>query len=229
MENNVTGTATTISSSASTGTTASLGADAGIASATHAHGMLSPGVNTPPETGAPETQEPANEPTPAEMEAARELKKLRDALSKSNAEAAEYKRKLRAQMTEEDRRRAEEAEKQAEIERNYKELLHKTTIAEHSKKLLGLGIDEALAGDMAEALVGAADPNGVFAGMKEYRAALEKQLRAEILKSTPRPSAGEVPKIDFDKQIEAAQASGNSVEVAKLYRLKAEQQQLYKN
>lgn len=115
-----------------------------------------------------------------------EIERLKKAVSKANSEAAGYKRELKEKMTEEEQRQADEAEARQSLEEKYDALLHKTTVAEHKAKLLALGYEEKLAAETAEALVNG-DSETVFANQKKHLDAVEKKVRAETLKNTPRP------------------------------------------
>lgn len=119
-----------------------------------------------------------------------EVSRLKNALSKSNGEAAEYKRQLKDRMSEDEIKAKEAADKQEELQKNYDALLRKVTLSEHTAKLLELGYDSALASETAEAMV-SGDTDKVFANQKKYLEALEKRVRSDILKGTPKPDGGD--------------------------------------
>ena len=73
-----------------------------------------------------------------------------------------------------------------ELEDKYAELLKKSTVAEHTAKFLALGYDEKLARETAEALFDG-DMTKVFENQQKVNAAMEKKLRAELVKSDPKP------------------------------------------
>ena len=74
-----------------------------------------------------------------------ELEKLKNALSKSNSEAADYKRQLKEKMTADEIKAKEDAERQEKLQKDYDELVKKVAISDNKAKLLGLGYDDALA------------------------------------------------------------------------------------
>ncbi len=117
-----------------------------------------------------------------------ELKRMRDALSKSNSEAAEYKRQLRARQTEEETRAQEEKESREALQAAYDALLRQNTIAGYTASYLSLGYDEALSKATAEALVeGKMDV--VFANQKKHNESLAQKMREELRNGSPKPDS----------------------------------------
>ena len=118
-----------------------------------------------------------------------ELERLKNALSKSNSEAADYKRQLKEKMSAEELKAKEDAEKWEQIEKERDALLREKNVSINKAKLLGLGYDESLADDTAEAMVNG-ELDKVFANQKKHLDNLEKKIRSEILKDTPKPDGG---------------------------------------
>ena len=118
-----------------------------------------------------------------------EIDRLKAALSKSNSEAADYKKQLREKMTAEEAKAKEDAEKYEEIVRERDALLREKTVATHKAKYLALGYDESLAADTAEAMA-SGEIEKVFANQKKHLEAVEKKIRADVLKGTPKPEGG---------------------------------------
>ena len=118
-----------------------------------------------------------------------EIDRLKNALSKSNSEAADYKRQLKEKMSAEELKAKEDAEKWEEMERNYNALLKKDAISTNKAKLLALGYEESLADDTAEAMVNG-ELDKVFANQKKHLDSVEKKIKSEILKDTPKPDGG---------------------------------------
>ncbi len=116
-----------------------------------------------------------------------EIEKLKTALSKSNSEAADYKKQLRAKMTEDEAAKQKEKEEREDLEKKYETLLHKTAVSENKARLLGMGYEEKLATETAEAMADG-DLDKVFANQKKHLDAFEKKVRAEALKDTPKPT-----------------------------------------
>ena len=131
-----------------------------------------------------------------------EMEKLKNALSKSNSEAADYKRQLKEKMTADEIKAKEDAERQEKLQKDYDELVKKVAISDNKAKLLGLGYDDALAKETAEAMANG-ELDKVFANQKKHLEAMEKKVRSEILKDTPKPNGGNgnttITKEDFAK------------------------------
>ena len=118
-----------------------------------------------------------------------ELERLKNALSKSNSEAADYKRQLKEKMSAEELKAKEDAEKWEQIEKERDALLREKNVSLNKAKLLGLGYEEGLADETAEAMVNG-ELDKVFANQKKHLDNLEKKIRSEILKDTPKPDGG---------------------------------------
>jgi hypothetical protein len=118
-----------------------------------------------------------------------EIERLKNALSKSNSEAADFKRQLRERMSAEEIKAKEDAEKYDEIVKERDALLREKTIAGHKAKYLALGYDEKLADETAEAMVNG-NLDKVFANQKKHIESVEKKIRADVLKETPTPEGG---------------------------------------
>lgn len=157
---------------------------------------------------------------------AAELEKQKNALSRANSEAAEWKRKHNALLSEEEKKKQEDADKLAQMERELADLRKGKAVSEYKAKFAAQGYDEALAEETARAL---ADGNTekVFANQQKFLDGYTKKLKADALKNTPRPAAGSGSgsgSMDYNKKIEEAQQSGNLAAMAYYTRLKAEQE-----
>lgn len=106
---------------------------------------------------------------------------------KTASDLADAKKQLRDKMTTDEQAAKDAAEAQQKLQDDYNALLKKSTIAEHTAKYLALGYDEKLARATAEALFDG-DMDKVFANQQAHNAAMEKKLRAEIMKDTPGPN-----------------------------------------
>lgn len=118
-----------------------------------------------------------------------EVEKLKAALSKSNSEAADFKKQLRAKMSEDEATKQKEAEEREKLQSDYDALLRKVTVSENKAKLLALGYDETLASETAEAMA-KGEMDKVFVNQKKHLEAVEKKVRADVLKDTPKPAPG---------------------------------------
>ena len=118
-----------------------------------------------------------------------EIDRLKAALSKSNTEAADYKKQLREKMTAEELKAKEDAEKMEALIKERDSLLREKTISNHKANYLALGYEEKLAQETAEAMANG-ELDKVFANQKKHNEALEKKIRADVLKGTPKPEGG---------------------------------------
>lgn len=116
-----------------------------------------------------------------------EIERLKNALSKSNSEAAGYKKQLREKMSEDEQKKQKEQEEREELQNKYDKLLRESVISKNKAKLIALGYEEALANETAEAMVDG-DSEKVFANQQKHLAAFEKKVRADALKKTPKPT-----------------------------------------
>lgn len=142
-------------------------------------------------------------------------------LDKVTSEAASYKKQLREKMSAEEEKAAKEAEERAALQARVEELERERTISTYTSSYLAMGYEENLAKASAEALV-TGDMETVFANQKTFFTNREKALRAEILKSTPRPAVGSEQKVDYSGKLAEAQASGDFTAVAYYMRLAQE-------
>ena len=137
-----------------------------------------------------------------------EIDRLKTALSKSNSEAADFKKQLREKMSAEELKAKEDAEKWEAIVKERDALLREKTIATHKAKFLSIGYDESLATETAEAMANG-ELDKVFTNQKKHLDAVEKKIRADVLKDTPKPEGGNgsdtITKEKFSKMSTAEQ------------------------
>jgi hypothetical protein len=115
-----------------------------------------------------------------------EVERLKNALSKSNSENAEWKKKHREALSEEERKHQETADYIKKLEEQNATLLRDSNLSKHRAKFLAMGYEEALAGDAAVALVDG-DMEKLFSYQQKHQEALEKKIRADALKGTTKP------------------------------------------
>lgn len=118
-----------------------------------------------------------------------EIERLKNALNKSNSEAADYKKQLREKMSAEEIAAKETADKIEALTKERDTLLREKTVAGHKANYLALGYDEKLAVETAEAMV-SGDIAKVFANQRKHQEAVEKRIRENVLKETPKPEGG---------------------------------------
>lgn len=120
-----------------------------------------------------------------------ETEKLRAAVTKANAEAAKLKRELQARMSEEERREAERKAKEDEVNEKLAELQKAKIVADTKAQYFALGYTQDLAERAAEAAA-ENDYGTLFLIQKQHQDAFEKQIRANLLKNTPKPNTNRV-------------------------------------
>ena len=115
-----------------------------------------------------------------------EVERLKAALSKSNSENAEWKKKHREAMSEEERRAQETADLIKQLQEENATLTRDSNISKHKARFLAMGYEESLANDAAVAMTDG-DMEKVFSYQQKHQEALEKKIRADALKGTPKP------------------------------------------
>lgn len=105
---------------------------------------------------------------------------------KAASDTANYKKQLRANMSEAEQKAAAEAEKYAEIVAERDKLLAEKTVAKNTSGLVAIGYDEKTAEEVATAFM-----NGDFATVISAQAkfvdAQKKSVVADAVKNTPKP------------------------------------------
>lgn len=155
---------------------------------------------------------------------AAELEKQKAAVSKANSEAAEWKRKHNALLGEDEKKKQEQEEKFANMEKELSELREAKSASEYKAQLIGLGYAEDLASKTAKAMV-AGDTMTVIANQQKFLDEYTKQVKADTLKKTPKPTPGAgggTGEMDYAKKIEEARTNGDFAAVAYYTRLQAE-------
>lgn len=135
-----------------------------------------------------------------EVETAGLVKK--ELLDKAASEAASYKKQLREKLSADEQAQAERDEQFKTMQTELETLRTEKAIDLATKKWMSLGYDEALATETAKAMV-SGNTEKVFANHAKFIAEKEKNLRAQLLKDTPTPPAGEgnkgMTKAEFSK------------------------------
>ena len=114
---------------------------------------------------------------------------LKKRLDEVASEAANYKKQLRANMSEAEQKAAADAEKYAEIVAERDQLKAEKAIAEYEKGLVAIGYDEKLANEVATALHNG-DAATVIKAQAKFVDAQKKAVLADAVKETPVPPAG---------------------------------------
>ena len=119
-----------------------------------------------------------------------EITRLKNLLSKANSEAAGYKKQLSEKMTADEKKQAEEKEKLDKLIEENEEMKRRIAISENKTRLMGIGYEESLANETAEAMY-KGDMDLIMKNQKIFLEAREKEIKAEAMKSTPKPPAGQ--------------------------------------
>lgn len=147
----------------------------------------------------------------------------KDVFDKTASELAAKKKELSEKLTEDEKAKQREQEEREDLQAKYDKLLHESEVSKFKAKLLGMGYEEKLADETAEAMVNG-DTEKVFANQKKHLDSVEKKVRAEALKDTPKPTGdGETKGMTLEKLRKLAPlerenwARSNSEEYKKLY------------
>lgn len=119
--------------------------------------------------------------------------KLKSALNKASAEAAEFKRQLREKQTEQERAEAEARENAEKIEKELTELRRDKEVSTYKASYLALGYDDELATATAQAMVDG-DTAKVFENQKLFNEKREAEFKASILNAQPSLTTGDEAK-----------------------------------
>ena len=103
---------------------------------------------------------------------------------KASSELAEYKRKLKEKMTEEEKAKEQDAERQQQwdaLQNELQDLKRQNVIAGYVGKYLSLGYSQELAELTAKAMADG-DTDTVFSNQQKFTAELEARLKADAAK-----------------------------------------------
>ena len=128
-----------------------------------------------------------------------DLERYKRAVDKSNSEAAEWKRKHNALLSEEEQKQVAAEEAINAIKQELDTLRSQKLKSDHMAQLISLGYEEDLASETALALVDG-DTEKVFTLQKQHQSNLEKKIRADVLKDTPKPRSGSGTEANLTKE-----------------------------
>lgn len=117
-----------------------------------------------------------------------EVERYKNAASKANSEAADWRKKHNALLTEDEQKKQANEEELTTLRQQVADMQRKELLAGHKAQFLSMGYDEALADSTAKAMVDG-DTAKVFANQKKFLEAHDKSIKAEILGNTPKPPA----------------------------------------
>ena len=122
----------------------------------------------------------------------KEIQRLKEANTKASKDAAEWKRKHNALLSEEEKKEQERAEKQQQMEEELETLRREKKESVYKAKLIADGYDEDLAQSSAEALA-KGDTDTFFTNQKKFIAAHDKAYKAALMKQPLEPGGGDPP------------------------------------
>ena len=114
----------------------------------------------------------------------------KDLLDKATSQAADYKKQLRERMGAEEAAKAKADEDMATIMAELEALKTEKAVSEYTTQFMSLGYDEALAKSTAAAIQ-KGDMTTMFKNHSAFVVARDKAMKAELLKQTPAPPAGD--------------------------------------
>lgn len=120
---------------------------------------------------------------------------------KVSSELSSAKKELQKRMSTEELAEAERTAKWTEMQTELETLRRERAISNYNSGFLTLSYEKDLAEQAANALADG-DFDTLFGVMQKHSAAVEKNLRAQILKETPVPPAGAEPNNDAKKKEE---------------------------
>ena len=118
-----------------------------------------------------------------------DLGKWKDAVTKANSEAAEYKKQLKTLQDQQKTGNTKADDTIAQLQAQVAELTRQNTIASYAAQFIALGYDSELAQATAIATADG-DVAAVFENQRKFLAQHDKDLKADIFKQTPKPGQG---------------------------------------
>lgn len=143
-----------------------------------------------------------------------ELERLKNAVSKANSEAADWKKKHNALLDEDGKKKQEAEEANKKILEELETLRKDKTVSDFTAKYLKLGYEAELAASTAKAMA-EGDMETVFKNGEVHKVALEKKIKEDLMNKTPKPGGaggenkGDDAAVAKAKEIAKAR-SGNS-------------------
>ena len=138
-----------------------------------------------------------------------DLGKWKDAVTKANSEAAEYKKQLKTLQDQQKTGNSKADDTIAQLQAQVAELTRQNTIASYTAQFTALGYDAELAADTAIATADG-DVAKVFENQRKFLETHDKDIKADILKQTPKPGQGgtgkQAPAMTMEKFRKLSQA-----------------------
>lgn len=116
-----------------------------------------------------------------------ELQKNKDLVSQYSSQIADYKKKEKAKLSDDERIKAENDELIKDLQKKNEELESMIKTTSYVASFMKQGYDEELANESAKALL-AGDTEKLFANIEKFNDQLRKKIEADVIKATPRPN-----------------------------------------
>lgn len=152
-----------------------------------------------------------------------EIKHYKELISKANGEAADYKRKWKATLSDQEQAAQEKNDELETLKQRCAELEKSQALVDYTSKYLELGYPKDLAVKSAEAQI-AGDLDTLINTQASYIEMVRKTAVDKALDNTLKPQGSYVHKpVDYSEKISNALANGHPSEAAYYMRLQQEQ------
>ena len=111
----------------------------------------------------------------------------KEVFDKTASELASKKKELNDKLTADEQKEQADKEARDKLQADYERLLRESKVSKYKAKFLGMGYEEKLAEETAVAMADG-DSEKIFANQKKHLDELEKKVRADVLKTTPKPT-----------------------------------------
>ena len=125
--------------------------------------------------------------------------KLRQANTNASADASKWKKQYQDKLSEEDRKKEEQEEQTATLQKELETLRAERNVANHKSQLLSIGFEDTLAQEVAEA-INAGETAKVFDGLRKFIVAHDKALKENALRNNPTLPGGDSTAKVFTKE-----------------------------
>lgn len=148
----------------------------------------------------------------------------KETFDKTASELATLKKQHRDTLSAEEQKKQEDEQALADMKNQLETLKKDKTVSEYKAKFIAQGYKEDLAEETAKALADG-DTAKVFANQTKFLDDYAKNVKADALKKTPKPPAGDnADDADYKKKIEEAQTNGDLAAAAYYTRLQAQEE-----
>lgn len=134
-----------------------------------------------------------------------ELERMKNAVSKANSEAADWKKKHNALLSEDEQKKQKDAETLADMQKELETLRKDKTVSDYTAKYIALGYESTLAAETAKAMADG-DMAKVFENGEKHKAALEKKIKEDLMNKTPKPGGSGGDEKHTDAAVEKAKS-----------------------